>query len=232
MRHPAGSGIPLIRTDAIGAKNLHRERDMHSRGLLIVSTCFAFGLAGCVAPIKREHGYPAEWPDPLEASKGVLEINGSYSNHGTLFSTDTGFEEVTLASLIPDDGTFRKLRDGVPVPNPACTECVVLRIRPGPKWSPMPTLEATVSLADEARRFEVEALTDEKLLKYSLVKPVSAGRYSFGGSQGTRVALTVAADGSLIARIGMGDELLFAEILASPEYFAKYFWARFERVGD
>jgi hypothetical protein len=205
---------------------------MDSRRTFTLSVCLVLWLAGCVGPIEREHGYPRDWPDPLATSKGFAEINGAYANHGTLFSTDTGFEEITLASLIPDDLTFGNAKGGVPVPNPRCSDCVVLRIRPGSTWSPSPTLQATIPAADGARQFDVEIFSGEELLRYALLKPASAGRYTFGTGQGTRLALTVAADRSLIVRIGSGNDFLTGEILVAPEYFAKYFWARFERLGD
>lgn len=43
---------------------------MHSRDLLLIAACLAFGLAGCVPPLRRDHGYPAEWPRP--AAKHAL----------------------------------------------------------------------------------------------------------------------------------------------------------------
>lgn len=201
---------------------------MDPRRAFIIAACLAFGLAGCYAPLEREHGYPDEWPDPTALSKGFPEINGTYANNGTLFSTDAGFGGITLASLIPEQWTSGKPNGGVPVPNPPCMDCVVLRIRPGTKWSPYPKLQATIPAVEGAREFDVEVLSDESLLLYALKRSTTGGGFLIGGGQ-TNISLTVAGDRSLIAKIQSED---LALIVVVPYYSAKYAWARFERIGD
>lgn len=200
---------------------------MDSRSQLVIAACLLLGLSGCYAPLEREHGYPADWPEPLPLSKGFPEIDGTYANRGTLFSTEGGPGEIALADLIPQRWTFGTPKGGMRAPNPPCADCVVLRMQPGTKWNPLPKLRATLPDTDEAREFDVEVASDEGVLLY-LLQSSSSGGLLFGSSQ-TRVFLAVAADRSLIAKIHNEDAGL---VVIVPYHSAKYAWARFERIGD
>ena len=194
---------------------------------LVIAASFAVGLSGCYQPLKREHGYPADWPEPLALSQGFPEIDGTYANHGTLLSPEGVLGEITLSSLIPQRWTFGQPKD--PVSNPPCTDCVVLRVRAGTKkWNPYPTMRATLPGPQAAREFDVELGTQKDTLLYVLEQYGDGGGYFFAGGQ-TRVFLTVAADRSLIAKIHSEDAGL---IIVLPYYSGKYAWARFERIGD
>lgn len=199
---------------------------MTLRRALVVAACLAVGLCGCYSPLKRDHGFPVEWPEPLALSKGLAEINGTYANQGTVFSSESGFGQISLASLIPQRWTFGQPKGGAP--NPPCGNCVVLRIRPGSKWNPLPTLRATIPGGEQAREFDVDIASDENVVLYLLTGSGSGGGV-VGGTSQTRVFLTVAADRSLIAKIHGEDAGL---IVIIPYYSAKYAWARFERIGD
>jgi hypothetical protein len=192
---------------------------------LFVATFLILGLGGCYQPLTRNHGYPADWPDPLALSEGFPEIDGTYANHGTLYSQDGVAGEITLTSLIPQRWTFGQPKN--PVPNPPCIDCVVLRMRPGSKWNPYPKMRATLPGPQEARAFDVDAGTQRDALLY-LLEQYGGGGIPFSSAQ-TRVFLTVAADGSLIAKIHSEDAGL---IVIVPYYSAKFAWARFERIGD
>jgi hypothetical protein len=199
---------------------------MDLRPQFLIAACLALGLSGCYAPLQREHGYPADWPEPLALSKGFPEIDGTYANHGALSSNEGVLGEITLASLIPQRWTFGQPKEAVP--NPPCTDCVVLRMRPGAGWGPLPKMRATLPGPEEAREFDVEVATEKDVLLYLLEGSGSGGGFFFSSSQ-TRVFLTVAADRSLIAKIHSEDAGL---IVVVPYYSTKYTWARFERIGD
>ena len=199
---------------------------MDLRPQFVIAACLALGLSGCYAPLAREHGYPGDWPEPLALSKGFPEIDGTYANHGTLSSSEGVLGEITLASLIPQRRTFGQ-PEGT-VPNPPCADCVVLRMRAGTKWNPLPKMRATLPGVEDARQFDVEVATDEDVLLYLLEVSGSGGGFLSGSSQ-TRVFLTVAEDRSLIAKIHSEDAGL---VVVVPYYSGKYAWARFERIGD
>ena len=192
---------------------------------LIIAVCLAFGLAGCSAPLKPDHGYPAEWGEPVALSRGFPEIIGTYANQGTSYSTESGFGHITLTSLIPQGWPSGQPKGDVP--NPPCTDCVVLQIRPGTKWNPLPGLRATIPGVERASEFDVDVASDERALLYLLTKSASEG-VLYGQSQ-TRVSLTIAADRSLIARIEKTDTGL---IVVVPYTSARYVWARFGRIGQ
>jgi len=196
------------------------------RPQLVIVACLALGLSGCYAPLQREHGYPTDWPDPLALSKGFPEIDGTYANHGALSSNEGVLGEITLTSLIPQRWTLGQPKEAVP--NPPCTDCVVLRMRPGGRWDHLPTMRATLPGPEEAREFDVEVGTEKDVLLYLLESRSDSAAYILISSQ-TRVFLTVAADRSLIAKIHSEDGGL---IVAVPYYSTKYIWARFERIGD
>jgi hypothetical protein len=99
---------------------------MDLRPRLVVAACLALGLSGCYAPLQREDGYPADWPEPLVLSRGFPEIDGTYANRGTLLWNEGALGEIRLASLVPQRWTFGQPVEAVP--NPSCMESQRARV--------------------------------------------------------------------------------------------------------
>jgi hypothetical protein len=196
--------------------------------ILIAATILCGGCALTPAPLKTDHGYPADWPQLIALSKGLTELNGIYVNQGVATTGDGKLVPMALADLVPKTMP----RKGASAEtDPGCEDCVALRVLP-PKgeFLSAPKLRFTLPPSPDPRVFDVPVSGNAGATLYVLQnfgQSVNVGM----GVTAPNVTLTCAKDGSLVAQIHSVNSLLLLmviPIITEDEYI----WARFERIGE
>jgi hypothetical protein len=188
-------------------------------------------LAGCAttqAPLKPEHGYPADWPPLIALSEGLPELNGIYANTGVAATKDGKLVPMSIAELLPRTAPRT---DVSPEADPDCEDCVALRVMP-PKYKVVSSarLRFTVQKGGNRPALDVDTVGHANATLYMLTS--SGGSIGIGlGVSNVEIRLTCAEDRSLIAQVhNFSGMLLMLLIPIATEN--DYFWARFERIGD
>jgi hypothetical protein len=199
-----------------------------SAALIALAALLLTGCATTQAPLKPEHGYPADWPRLLPLSEGFTELNGVYSNEGVATTVDGALVPIKLADLVPR-ATRRK--GARPEPESGCEDCVALRVLPADGSFPSANRLRFTAPHDSGRSvFDVDVAGTANSALYPLV---GSGQSAIVGMavSSTEVWLTCAEDGSLVAQIhSTGGMLLLMVIPITSQN--DYVWARFERIGD
>ena len=185
--------------------------------------CLGLGLAACQPALKPDVGYPAGWPALTVLAPGFAELAGTYANEGTATIATGGTVSITLASLLEGckPGSTAAAAAGG-------RSAVVLEIVAGGKLQPYPGLRATVSADGTAKVCQMDSGSDKNALLYQVtLDGRKAGRIGFDAGL-VNVALTRAADGSLIAKIY--DDQSEA-LMVEPTDTATNVWARFEPLN-
>ena len=111
------------------------------------------GCALTPAPLKTDHGYPADWPRTIALGKGLTELNGIYVNQGVAKTGDGKLVPIALADLVP---RTMPRKDGSAEPDSGCEDCVVLRVLPPTgEFLSGPTLRFTLPVSFDPRVFDV-----------------------------------------------------------------------------
>ncbi len=177
-------------------------------------------IPGCVMPpmsLQSDQAYPSEWSRVSTLGRECRAIAGTYANEGVLAAAGGQKQAVTLMRALE-----LKLN----------ADHVTLDIqtrRPDRNGDTFATLGVASDLDGEPRR----ELSNCFCIRETLACPqVSQSSWSFpnvgiGASQ-TNVYLSVAEDGSLIAKL---QNYHLDVILVVPVYGDVEPWARFERTG-
>jgi hypothetical protein len=185
--------------------------------------CLGLGLAACQPALKPDVGYPAGWPALTVLAPGFAELAGTYANEGTATIATGGTVSITLTSLLEGckpGATAAAAAGG--------RSAVVLEIVAGGKLQPYPGLRATVSGDGTAKVCQMDSGSDKNALLYQVtLDGRKAGRIGFDAGL-VNVALTRAADGSLIAKIY--DDQSEA-LMVEPTDTNTSVWARFEPLS-
>lgn len=192
--------------------------------ILLIPAVFylALFLSSCAQlPLKREHGYPADWPKLVALSKGGQEINGTYANKGVAIKSNGNIESISLSSLIPRP----RLSKSLTLNGDTSSDTVKFTVLPPKGWLGVTHIKADINSLNESYEFELGS--DKNVLLY-LVTLESKDLYLLGfSSHQVRVFLTVGEDNSLIAKI---HEERFKQFLLYMDYSSNYVWAKFERI--
>jgi len=186
------------------------------------------GCALTPAPLKTDHGYPADWPPPIALSKGLTELNGLYVNQGVATTGDGNLVPIALADLVPR--TLPRRGAGAE-PDSGCEDCVVLRVLP-PKGEFLsgPTLRFTLPVSSDPRVFDVPLSGNADATLYVLQNFAQSAIVGVGVGA-TNVTLTCAKDGSLVAQVRNASALLLLMVIPIT-IKDEYIWSRFERIGE
>lgn len=179
-------------------------------------------LSSCAqSPLKREHGYPTNWPKLTALSKGGREINGTYNNQGVAIKSSGNISPIKLSSLIPRP----RLSKSVAINGGTSSDTVNITVLPPKGWLGVTHLKADINSTNESYEFELGS--DKNVLLY-LVTLESNDLYILGlSTHQVRVFLTIGEDNSLIAKI---HEERFKQFLIYMDYSSNYVWAKFERI--
>lgn len=188
-----------------------------------VIVCMGLGLAACQPALRPDTGYPAGWPALTALAPGFAELAGTYANGGTATTATGGTVPISLSSLL--EGCKARAASGAAAGGKSS---VVLEIVAGGKLQPYPGLRATVSGDGATKICEMDAGSDKNALLYQVtLDGRKAGRIGFDAGL-VNVALTRAADGSLIAKIY--DDQSEA-LMVEPTDTNTSVWARFEPLS-
>ena len=186
------------------------------------------GCALTPAPLKTDHGYPADWPRTIALGKGLTELNGIYVNQGVAKTGDGKLVPIALADLVP---RTMPRKDGSAEPDSGCEDCVVLRVLPPTgEFLSGPTLRFTLPVSFDPRVFDVPVSGNADATLYVLQNFAQSVIVGVGVGA-TNVTLTCAEDGSLVAQVHSVSGLLL--LIAIPMTIKdEYLWSRFERIGE
>jgi hypothetical protein len=199
--------------------------------VMFAVTILCGGCALTPAPLKTDHGYPADWTPPIALSKGLTELNGIYVNQGVATTVDGKLVPIALADLVPRTTPRKHASADL---DSGCEDCVALRVLPARSDS-LSTLRLRFTLPPGSDRpsspheFDVASSGNANATQYTLQSFVDNAIIGFGFNA-TDVTVTCATDGSLIARIHNTSGVLV--FLVIPVGSENYTWARFERIGD
>jgi hypothetical protein len=177
-------------------------------------------LAGCVAvhaPLRRDPSYPVDWPEPAALGPECEALAGSYSNAGVVGVAGGELHPVALAEILNVPGTARRIS-------------LAVRTR---KVDRHGDTFATLDVDPEGGSAQRGSLPDcfciRQVLACTKVTESSWRIPNLGvGGRQTNVYLSVAADGSLIARL---QDYRIDVVFLLPLYGIKEPWARFA-AGD
>jgi len=195
---------------------------------LFAVTILCGGCALTPAPLKTDHGYPADWPQPIALGTGLTELNGIYLNQGVATTGDGKLIPIALADLVP---RTMPRKGASAEPDPGCEDCVALRVLP-PKGEFLsgPKLRFTLPPGSDPRVFDVPLSGNADATLYVLENFAQSAIVGVGVGA-TNVTLTCAKDGSLVAQVHSASGLLL--LMAIPMTIKDdYIWARFERIGE
>ena len=193
---------------------------MDKRALIV---CVGLGLAACQPALKPDIGYPSGWPALTVLAPGFVELAGTYANEGTATTATGGTVPISFGSLLGGckPGTTAGAAAGG-------RSSVAVEIVAGGKLQPYPGLRVTVSGDGATKVCEMDSGSDKNALLFQVtLDGRKAGRIGFDAGL-VNVALTRAADGSLIAKIY--DDQSEA-LMVEPTDTNTSVWARFEPLS-
>jgi hypothetical protein len=226
---PSTRGFPGFALRLEGAKFFQGlpVKPQRLPSILLAVTILCGGCAHAPAPLKPDHGYPADWPQLVALSEGLTELNGIYTNLGVATTVDGKLVPVALADLVPRTMPQKK---SSAEPDLDCEQCVAIRVLP-PKGEILtgPKLRFTLASDSDVRVFDAPALGNADATRYTLQSFVDNAIVGFAFNS-TDVTLTCASDASLVAKIHKASGILL--LLLIPVSSEEEIWARFERIGD
>jgi len=226
---PSTRGFPGFEQRLHGA-NILPERPVklqRASSVLLAVAILCGGCAHAPAPLKPDHGYPADWPQLIALSEGLTELSGIYANKGVATTGDGKIVPIALADLVPRTTPRKK---GSAEPDLGCEDCVALRVLPAKgEIRSGPKLRFTLPPGPDARVFDAPTVGNADATQYTLQFFADNAIVGFGFNS-TDITLTCASDASLVARIHNARGILL--LLLIPVGSEEYSWARFERIGE
>jgi hypothetical protein len=196
--------------------------------VLIAATILCGGCALTPAPLKTDHGYPADWPQLIALSEGLTELNGIYVNQGVATTGDGKLVPIALADLVPRTMPHKGANAET---DPGCEDCVAIRVlQPKGEFLSAPKLRITLPLSADPRVFDVPLSGNADATLYVLQNFAQSAIVGVGVGA-TNVTLTCAKDGSLVAQVRNASGLLLLMVIPITTK-DEYLWARFERIGE